>query len=360
MSKADLELLLTKDVSYLDNKQLWIWGTGNTAQMYQEGLLRWSYYRNVAGYTDGNPEKWGKQFCGKKIVSPKELKNMNNVFVLICSNQINYINEISKQLEELELDFALLDEIALVTCKEQVLKSYEIMETQKSKDLYEYLVRCKMKGIYPSAESGLLDIYHGYFSVPQMLAQRDDEVFLDIGCYTGDTIKEFLDKNTKFDKIISFEPDLENYEKAKKNIETYCRDYKINNNKILLYPYGVGAQSVMGGFERFEETNGEGSKFISNNDGAGNDMVKLVSIDEFIEQKYTILKADVESFEYQVLVGARKSIKKWKPRLAICVYHNIFDFIQLPLLIKEFVPDYKINICQHAASWYDTVIYAWV
>ena len=70
------------------------------------------------------------------------------------------------------------------------------------------------------------------------------------------------------------------------------------------------------------------------------------------------MKADVESYEYQVLRGAEKTIRNFKPKLIICLYHNTFDFVQIPLMVKKMNPEYKIYVRQHADTWYDTIMYA--
>jgi len=58
-------------------------------------------------------------------------------------------------------------------------------------------------------------------------------------------------------------------------------------------------------------------------------------------------KADIESYEYQMLLGAAEAISARKPKLAICIYHNAVDFVQIPLLIKKTVPG--LSSCSQAA-----------
>jgi hypothetical protein len=71
-----------------------------------------------------------------------------------------------------------------------------------------------------------------------------------------------------------------------------------------------------------------------------------------------IIKMDIEGAEYRALLGAQNSIKKHKPRLAICLYHNIEDFIEIPELILKMVPEYKLFLRHHSKSCTDTILYA--
>lgn len=76
--------------------------------------------------------------------------------------------------------------------------------------------------------------------------------------------------------------------------------------------------------------------------------IKVVAIDDVLPEGCTFIKADIESYEYKMLLGAAQTIKKFKPRLAVCIYHNAVDFYYIPLLVKELCPDYKLMIRHHS------------
>ena len=359
MGRTELAKLLEKNTKAEDERELWIWGTGNTAEMFAEGFRRWKRNGQILGYVDNNPEKWGKTFFEKPVISPNGLKKRQNPFVLLCSNQLDIIEAVGKQLDAMELRWELLESFVLRDLKEEVLKVYDILADERSRSIYEYLVLCKMNGAYPQEESGLLDCMHGYFSLPEFEKADASEVFIDVGCFTGDTIEEYLNcKGNTFHQIYSFEPDKVSFSQAENNIKSLCERYHIERDRIHLFPYGVGGKTAEGVFRRFEETEGAGSKFVTGMVNDEKTETKIVALDDFLQDGFSLLKADVESYEYQVLLGAEKSIRKYRPKLAICLYHNTFDFIQIPKLVKQMVSDYKLYIRQHAASWYDTVLYA--
>ena len=71
-----------------------------------------------------------------------------------------------------------------------------------------------------------------------------------------------------------------------------------------------------------------------------------------------IIKMDIEGAEKKALMGAEKIIKKHKPRLAVCVYHNFEDFLEIPELIINMVPEYKLYLRHKSNSGTDTILYA--
>lgn len=52
-------------------------------------------------------------------------------------------------------------------------------------------------------------------------------------------------------------------------------------------------------------------------------------------------------------------IQKYRPKLAICLYHTPFDMFEIPKYIKEIVSDYKMEIRHHTYNTSETVLYAY-
>ena len=71
--------------------------------------------------------------------------------------------------------------------------------------------------------------------------------------------------------------------------------------------------------------------------------VSVVPIDAVVDpaDRITMIKMDVEGAELESLKGARKTIQRDKPKLAICIYHKPEDMTEIPLYIKELVPEYR-------------------
>ena len=67
---------------------------------------------------------------------------------------------------------------------------------------------------------------------------------------------------------------------------------------------------------------------------------------------------NIEGAEIDALYGARKTIERWTPKLAVSVYHRASDLWQIPEIVHEFSPDYELYLRQHDGGVIETVLYA--
>lgn len=61
-----------------------------------------------------------------------------------------------------------------------------------------------------------------------------------------------------------------------------------------------------------------------------------------------------------MLKGASNTIKTYKPKMAISVYHKPDDLLAIPKFIKNLVPEYKFALRHHNITFDDTVLYCWI
>ena len=111
--------------------------------------------------------------------------------------------------------------------------------------------------------------------------------------------------------------------------------------------------------DAFISNHGGSSTITSNGKG---EKIKLVKLDSFAEKeelnKINFIKMDIEGAELDALKGAAETIKKYKPKLAICVYHKGRDMIDIPQYLKSLVPEYEFFLKHNTNSWAETVLYA--
>ena len=71
-------------------------------------------------------------------------------------------------------------------------------------------------------------------------------------------------------------------------------------------------------------------------------------MDSFLgSEPVTYIKMDVEGAEKQALLGLKEHILRDKPKMFIAAYHYDNDFFELPELIWQLRPDYKIYLRKH-------------
>jgi len=223
----------------------------------------------------------------------------------------------------------LFIEMILLTLKNRLL--------EKGKDLTHY---CNYD----------LDFFFGkqYFSLPQIISLRsENELFIDCGALDGGSIKDFVEfTGGKYNKIYSFEPIPDQYEKTLQNLKN------ANIQKVELIQKGVWSHEAV-----FNFIDAKGGSRIGNN---GTIPAQVVSIDKVIpeHEKVTFIKMDIEGAEFEALRGAENTIRRCKPILAICIYHKPHDIIEIPTLISYFYPEYKFYIRHHLPFHWETVLYA--
>ena len=125
------------------------------------------------------------------------------------------------------------------------------------------------------------------------------------------------------------------------------------NNKQVCIRKGLWNK---GGCLYFKGGNSTGSCIVSYETP---DFIEVVSLDEYIgEGKCNFIKMDIEGAELLALKGAVGIIKRERPILAVCIYHSLQDFWEIPkFLMNEFV-DYEYYIRHHALICNETVLYA--
>ena len=189
---------------------------------------------------------------------------------------------------------------------------------------------------------------HQYFDV---FEPKEHEVFVDAGCYDGITSVDFVKWcGGKYDKIYAFEPCKDMMEKCKKTFDANdIKNYQLidkatwSDNTEVYFSDDFGT-AIMGGSQVLE---------------SGNNKIKTAKIDDILQGNYvSFIKMDIEGSELEALKGARESIIKHRPRLAICIYHKSEDIFEIPSYILELIPDYKLYLRHYCSDIWETVLYA--
>ncbi len=200
--------------------------------------------------------------------------------------------------------------------------------------------RCNQDYDAQPLPSDCKDIYF-----PDFIQHLDAEKFIDCGAADGDTIKSFMEHWDKWESIIAFEPDPENYRKL-------CR-ITDPEDKGRITELGM-AVSDLDGYTEFA-ANGDYSSHL----GEGTKKVRVTTLDQMCGlTSPTYIKMDIEGSELEALWGARRILREHAPVLAICAYHKSEDLWMIPLLIHALNPDYRLYLRRYAEATFELVWYA--
>jgi len=76
---------------------------------------------------------------------------------------------------------------------------------------------------------------------------------------------------------------------------------------------------------------------------SGSRMVELAALDSLVKGRVDFIKMDVEGYEEEVLRGAGRLIKRYKPVLSFSAYHRLTDKKRLPRAVLALRKDYRIS-----------------
>lgn len=186
-----------------------------------------------------------------------------------------------------------------------------------------------------------------YFDLPQLNQDKfEKEVFIDGGCYDAANSKRFMEfAKNKDVYVYAFEPDEENLSFCEEKLkQVYGENYR-------LIPKGLWNEETVLKFS-------SGKNLASCFSQDGDIEVAVIDIDSIIGEKVTFIKMDIEGSECEAIKGAENTIKTYKPRLAISVYHKLEDIWKIPQLILELNPNYKLYFRHYSIAGDETVLYA--
>ncbi len=285
-----------------NDKEYVVFGVGTMGQYISDILLTCG--KRTVVYVDNNSIFYEKKVNGIRVISPQEyVSDFADVKIVMCSRK--YQDSMIRQLMDLGVN------------KEKIIREENV---------------CAFYGIQ-------------YFDV---FKPQKNEIFVDAGAFDMGTTSDFIEWcNNDYEQIYVFEPDKSNIQKCRKWI------YDKNDERIQLIDKGT---YDFEGSVSFNST-GDGGAAIT--DKAG-DTIDVTTIDNIVDGKrVSYIKMDVEGSELETLKGAEKTIRKYKPRLAVCVYHKPLDIIELPIYILQLNPDYKFYMRHYASNYCETVLYAY-
>lgn len=281
-----------------------IWGAGYTLSMLTDIYPDFKFQC----LCDRNPKKQEEGWKGLAVISPETLvEKKRDAYVVICT--MEYYDEITEYLQKNGFR------------NDRVINIGVLLDS-----LYE----------------------REYFD-EDIMQPIEDEVFIDGGCYDCNTDERFMKWcSGNYKKIYAFEPDERNYDRCLKK----CEELRIQKIELINKGLWNCATELF-----FREKGTRGSK-IEDKEEEGLTAIHTAAIDDIVEGRVTFIKLDVEGAELKVLQGAEKTIRKYRPRLAICIYHKGEDILEIPEYILSLHSDYRLYIRHYHISGSSTILYA--
>ncbi|MEP7063046.1 MAG: FkbM family methyltransferase [Betaproteobacteria bacterium] len=178
----------------------------------------------------------------------------------------------------------------------------------------------------------------------------DDHVIDGGGCF-GDTALAFANEVGPSGMIYTFDP-------IPKHCEIMREAFQMNPrlaSHIKIFDVGLAKENHAGKAAQVDER--------SINPGARlDDGLPTRTIDDLVGaqelDRIDFIKMDIEGSELGALQGGEKSLRRWRPKLAISLYHRPEDFFAIPLWLDSLDCGYRYYLDHYSIHNEETVLYA--
>jgi FkbM family methyltransferase len=172
-----------------------------------------------------------------------------------------------------------------------------------------------------------------------ILRPAPSESFIDGGAFDGDTLRQ---APWPLARVLAVEPDPANAARL----------------RAMSFP-GIRVHEVLLGREPdLARFNGTGT-MASRREESGALEVPVTTIDLMAAgERPTFIKLDVEGDELEALKGARETLQRCRPVVAVCLYHRPEDLWTIPLFLHSELPEHRLYLRVHAHDGFELVAYA--
>jgi FkbM family methyltransferase len=170
------------------------------------------------------------------------------------------------------------------------------------------------------------DVYGGDRAV------RKGDVVLDCGANVGVFTRRALDEGARLVVAIELAPE---------NVECLRRNFadEVRAGRVIVYPKGVWDRDDELAIHTYEPDSGGNSVALRFQDSREGPRVPLTTIDRIATElrldRVDFIKMDIEGAERRALAGARETVARWRPRMAISLEHEPDDYEVISRLVTK-------------------------
>lgn len=222
--------------------------------------------------------------------------------------------------------------------KTELQEVFSLLEDEESRLVYASVVKHRITGDH----SYLRMARYAEYAHPKVLAEPGDTI-VDGGASNGKTSFRFAHRVGPKGKVYAIEPDPANVRKINASLPRHKNVVLVN----AALADEIGTLSF--------QADGNGSSRIQE---GGNISVPVETVDNLALDHCDLIGLDVEGAEAATLRGAAATIRRFRPKLQISLYHQREDLFALPLMINEMASDYAFFVGHHDAYHSETDLYA--
>lgn len=346
-------------INRLKQEKCIVYGTGVAGKSAAESFAYFGI--EIDAFVTGDISYSKKQFMGFRLIGEKEIPA--DALVVICANpeykihhrliagghtKFMYLDPQIMRNRFWDVDYERHTDELLRFNKDKILQTRKMLADDKSVLVFDTLLNHREDYDFEGVQSVKEDCQ--YFN--NSVIEHFSGAYVDCGAFTGDTLMRYMNQLSpgETDTYYAFEADASNFEK----LNQLCK--KQGWDHVTTYNYAVWSSKTYLDFEVDSKEDKVSGKIVESKTKTS---IQGICLDEALcGKKIDMIGMDIEGAEMEALQGAKKIIREQAPILAISVYHNLSDFWEVPLTIKEYNVNYKIFFRHHRWTCDDTVCYA--
>lgn len=180
--------------------------------------------------------------------------------------------------------------------------------------------------------------FHRVYQRRPVVVRRGDIVF-DVGSHLGTFSRFALREGARL--VVAFEPEPTNIACFKRTFRT-----EIEQGRVILVEAAVWENQATLNLNLPAGRNSGGASVLPAGEKPNLLSVPATTIDDTVQrlglERVDFVKMDIEGAERHALRGARRTLSRFGPRMAVCTYHKADDPVVIPQVILEARPDYHI------------------
>ena len=329
---------------------LFLWGCGNYAE-YIYGILSKNKIA-IDGVFIDDELKSGLEFHGYNVVSFKEVESKYPRVNIIRGNgnieqEVRYksmpmIETVYSFFDLMGFSWRINDEI-IDQYADTINAMYNAFADDTSMESFAAYLKSRYFGSWTHIQPHVCEKM--YF--PDFIELSGHESFIDCGAFDGDTLKLFSNKTSTWDNYFAFEPSIKPYD----TLCNYIADNRLEN--VHTYKTGVWKKKTTLSFVEGNDI----SRIVEGDyDGI---KIEVDALDNICGNgPVTYIKMDLEGSEMDALKGAKSTILKNKPKLAISLYHKQAHLVDIFKFVSGLNLGYKFYFRIHTKVGSDAVLYA--
>ncbi|WP_294967048.1 FkbM family methyltransferase [Sulfurimonas sp.] len=271
------------------------------------------------------------------IGSPLEVKNTLDARGYTNFNYLSFYRY--SKLDLAEPPFILDFEDDFTQHHDDYAYLYDLLEDAESKEVFTKVLNFKISFDLDFMQGFTNNHEEQYFD-KEIIPEIKDICFVDGGAYVGDTLPQIIKNFADYKKIYAIEPNNLHINIAKRDFGD-VRDIEFVN-------CGLGSS---------KEITTSSIDANQNNCDHNYHATNIDTIDNIVKEKVDFIKLDIEGAEQEAIDGAKETIKKYKPILAICIYHKAEDWYKIPQKVLDIESEYKVYLRHYMEGIFETVMY---